>query len=109
MKTRPTKKVESMICIKKSTLGTLSAFALAACAQNGTTVSHDFQTERLLGGATAHNIAAQSIRPVDLPNSTGLTGQSGVRAVTAITRLNTREPAEISDVSASGITSSVEE
>ncbi|MEO0881603.1 MAG: hypothetical protein AAFY34_02610 [Pseudomonadota bacterium] len=82
---------------------------LAACTHRGVPVSHDFQTERLLGGATAHNIAAQSIRPVDLPNSAGLTGQSGERAVTAITRLNTREPADLSDVSASGITSTVNE
>ncbi|MEO1406842.1 MAG: hypothetical protein AAFV54_10180 [Pseudomonadota bacterium] len=92
------------------TLGILVfSVVLTACTHRGSPVSHDFQTERLLGGATAHNIAAQSIRPVDLPNSNGLTGQSGTRAVTAITRLNTREPVEFSDVSASGISSTADE
>ena len=87
----------------------LPVLGVAACTHNGQPVSHDFQTERLLGGATEHNISVHAIRPVDLPNTEGLTGQSGVRAVTAIARLNTREPQDISDVSSSGISSNVEE
>ncbi|MEM6899792.1 MAG: hypothetical protein AAF583_08485 [Pseudomonadota bacterium] len=87
----------------------LAVLSLASCSHEGVSVSHDFQTERLLGGAVSHNIATQSIRPVDLPNSNGLTGQSGERAVTAITRLNTREPADISNVSSSGIESTASE
>ncbi|MEL7129675.1 MAG: hypothetical protein AAGK23_09015 [Pseudomonadota bacterium] len=85
----------------------IAVLGLSACSANG--LDHDFQKVRLLGGATDHNIAAQSIRPVDVPNSRGLTGQSGVRAVSAIARLNSGETAELSDVSASGISSEVDE
>ncbi|MEM9670618.1 MAG: hypothetical protein AAF950_17010 [Pseudomonadota bacterium] len=97
-----------MLFRRKLFVLTVFSAVSAACAHNGAYVSHDFQTERLLGGAVTQNIAAQSIRPVDLPNSEGLQGQSGIRAVAAITRLNSREPAEISDASASGVGSSVD-
>jgi len=75
---------------------------LCACATD-----HDHSGQFVLGEATDHNIAAQSVRSVDVPNSTGLSGQSGERAVAAINRLNTGEQPELSDVSASGIGSSV--
>lgn len=87
----------------------LATLVLQACGSTGQTFDHDLQAARLLGGATAHNIAAQSIRPVDLPNSNGLTGQSGVRAVSAIARLNSGEVRELSDVSSSGVSSTVSE
>ena len=77
---------------------------LAACASD-----HDHTGNFILGGATDHNIAAQSIRSVDVPNGNGLTGQSGERAVAAITRLNTGEQPELSRVSASGIGSTSED
>lgn len=82
---------------------------LTACGSTGQRFDHDLQATRLLGGASDHNIAAQSIRPVDLPNSNGLTGQSGERAVSAIARLNSGEGRELSEVSASGVSSTVDE
>lgn len=78
-----------------------AGFALAGCASN-----HDQHGEFILGAATDANIAKQSIRSVEVPNSQGLTGQSGERAVAAITRLNSGEQEELSSVSASGIGSS---
>ncbi len=87
----------------------LAALLLPACGSTGQKFDHDLQSARLLGGATGHNIAAQSIRPVDLPNANGLTGQSGVRAVSAIARLNSGEARELSDVSSSGVSSTVSE
>lgn len=74
---------------------------LAACAPN-----HDQRDVFILGQANDRNIATQSIRSVDMPNSGGLTGQSGERAVAAITRLNTGEQTELSNISASGLGSS---
>ena len=71
---------------------------LSACAAN-----HDHQGSFILGEATEKNLAKQSIRSVEVPNSKGLTGQSGERAVAAIERLNAGETTELSDVSASGI------
>jgi len=70
----------------------------AACATD-----HDHQGSFILGEATNKNLAKQSIRSVEVPNSKGLTGQSGERAVAAIERLNAGEATELSDVSASGI------
>ncbi len=88
----------------KSVLLAIGGFALAGCASN-----HDHQADFILGTATDKNIATQSIRSVDVPNSKGLTGQSGERAVAAIARLNSGEQPELSDVSASGIGSSNDE
>jgi type IV pilus biogenesis protein CpaD/CtpE len=85
----------------KSVLLAIGGLALAGCASN-----HDQQDDFILGAATDKNIATQSIRSVDVPNSKGLTGQSGERAVAAITRLNSGEQTELSDVSSSGIGSS---
>ncbi|MEL6323318.1 MAG: hypothetical protein AAGJ29_05745 [Pseudomonadota bacterium] len=93
----------------KSTALLALAMALAGCGSTGNKFDHDFQAARLLGGATTQNIATQSIRPVDLPNTRGLEGQSGVRAVSAIARLNSGEVRELSDQSASGIGSEFEE
>lgn len=83
--------------IKYTALG-LALIGLAGCAQN-----HDHQGSFILGDATDANIAKQSVRSVEIPNSQGLTGQSGERAVAAIGRLNSGETAELSDVSASGL------
>jgi len=77
----------------------IAAIFLAACAGAG----HDHQGEFILGDATESNLTAQSIRSVEVPNSKGLTGQSGARAVAAIERLNAGEATELSDVSASDI------
>lgn len=79
-----------------------AGLGLSACA-NSHGHSHDHSGEFVLGAATDHNIAAQSTRSVEVPNSNGLTGQSGERAVAAITRLNAGEATELSDVSSSGI------
>lgn len=88
----------------KSVLLGLGGFVLVGCAS-----THDHGEDFILGAATDKNIATQSIRSVDVPNSKGLTGQSGERAVAAITRLNSGEQAELSDVSSSGIGSSNDE
>jgi len=84
--------------MKKSNLKYLflgvSASLLGGCATN-----HDLQDGFILGQATEKNLAVQSIRSVDVPNSQGLTGQSGERAVAAIERLNSGEETVLSDVS----------
>lgn len=67
------------------------AIGLSACASN-----HDQHGDFLLGAAMDQNIATQSIRPADLPNSKGLAGQSGERAVAAIDRLNSGEKPDLS-------------
>lgn len=54
---------------------------LAGCA------SHDYQDVRLLGAATSHNIALQSVRDVDTPNPLMIEGGEGgapARAVSAL-------------------------
>lgn len=83
----------------KSCCVCLAAVMLTACAGAG----HDHQGEFILGEATERNLAAQSIRSVEVPNSKGLSGQSGARAVAAIERLNAGEATELADVSASDI------
>ena len=88
----------------------VAALALTACASQGqATYDPDFQKQFILGEATDQNIALQSIRAADVPNSKGLTGQSGERAVAAIERLNTGERAELSDLSESGVGSASNE
>lgn len=77
---------------------------LAGCATPG---NHDHHGGFIFGSATDKNIASASIRSVDVPNSKGLSGQSGERAVAAIDRLNSGEQTELSDLSASGVGSSV--
>ena len=56
--------------------------ALVACA------SHDNQDRYLLGRANAANIAEQSIRDVNVPNSEANQASSGVRAANAVRALN---------------------
>ena len=96
--------------MKQSNMKYMTLFAalltLPGCAAN-----HDYHGEGgfILGAATEKNIATQSIRSVEVPNSKGLTGQSGERAVAAIARLNSGDQPELSDVSASGIGSSSNE
>lgn len=71
---------------------------LSACATN-----HDSQAGFLLGAATDRNVATQSIRAADVPNSNGLTGQSGERAVAAIDRLNSGEKPDLSGAAISPV------
>jgi len=77
--------------------GTIAALALlTACA------SHDHQDVYLLGGATETNIAAQSVRDVNLPNSRQIESTSGVRAANAVKALNEGKPKELRQASAGG-------
>lgn len=87
----------------------VTGLIFAASVLSGCATNHDQQDDFILGAATEKNIAAQSIRPIDLPNSKGLSGQSGERAVAAIARLNSGDQPELSDVSSSGIGSSNDE
>lgn len=74
---------------------------LPACA------SHDYQDQYLLGGATAANVAEQSIRDVTVPNSKANQSSSGVRAANAVRALNEGKRKELkpSGVGGSGETS----
>jgi len=69
---------------------------LTACA------SHDHQDVYLLGAATEQNIAAQSVRDVNLPNSRQIESTSGVRAANAVKALNEGKPKELRQASAGG-------
>lgn len=82
---------------------TLKTFALvfplglmAACA------SVDAQDRYLLGGANKANIAAQSERNVDLPNSKKVESTSGVRAVNAVKALNDGQTKELANTGTGG-------
>jgi hypothetical protein len=71
-----------MTCDLK-TIGAVAGICLlTACA------SFDHQDVSLLGGANEHNIAAQSVRDVNLPNSREVESSSGVRAAKAVKALN---------------------
>lgn len=74
---------------------------LPACA------SHDYQDQFLLGGASAANIAEQSIRDVTVPNSEANQSASGVRAANAVRALNEGKRKELkpSGLNGSGETS----
>lgn len=78
----------------------ITLLGLSACAGHG---SSDPDGRFILGAATDINIAAQAIRSVDIPNSNGLTGQSGERAVAAITRLNSGDQPELGDISTTNV------
>jgi type IV pilus biogenesis protein CpaD/CtpE len=67
---------------------------LAGCA------SFDHQDVYLLGGANEQNIAAQSVRDVNLPNSREVEASSGVRAVKAVKALNEGKTQELGQASA---------
>lgn len=58
------------------------ALSLGACA------SYDAQDRFVLGEATRQNIAEQSVRDVNLPNSRQVEDSSGVRAAKAVKALN---------------------
>lgn len=73
-----------------------SAIALtAACA------SHDYQDTYLLGASTELNIATQSVRDVNLPNSKAVESSSGVRAAKAVKALNEGKTQELRQQTAS--------
>ncbi len=77
--------------------GAIAALSfLAACA------SHDHQDVRLLGGATEMNIATQSVRDVNLPNSREIESTSGVRAANAVKALNEGTQKDLPQTSAGG-------
>tara|TARA_R110000787_G_scaffold74279_2_gene165185 strand:- start:1345 stop:1611 length:267 start_codon:yes stop_codon:yes gene_type:complete len=80
----------------KTTGAAVALSYLAACA------SHDHQDVRLLGGATAMNIATQAVRDVNLPNSREVESTSGVRAANAVKALNEGKQKELGQASAGG-------
>lgn len=67
---------------KKLSVVIVAVTAMSGCA------SHDNQDRYLLGKASAANIAEQSIRDVNVPNSEANTSASGVRAANAVRALN---------------------
>ena len=75
----------------------LVSAAISACA------NFDHQDEFLLGEATRHNIALQSVRNPDEPNTAKVEGQSGERAVLAVQRLNNGETAPLQNVKTSSV------
>lgn len=66
----------------KASLILVAASLLAACA------TYDDQDRFVFGEATRHNIAEQSVRDVNLPNSRKVEDSSGVRAASAVKALN---------------------
>ena len=76
---------------------TLVTAIITGCA------SFDHQDEFILGEATQANIALQSIRDTDQPNTALVEGQSGERAVAAVQRLNDGETTPLQDVKTSGV------
>ncbi|MBY9067050.1 hypothetical protein K1X12_09080 [Hyphomonas sp. WL0036] len=64
--------------------------------------SFDAQDRYVLGEATRENIAAQSVRDVNLPNSRPVESSSGVRAAKAVQALNEGKTKKLADASASG-------
>ncbi len=69
---------------------------LSACA------SVDAQDRFLLGDASRANVAAQSDRDVDLPNSKRVESTSGVRAVNAEKALNEGKTKKLAGTSTGG-------
>tara|TARA_R110002072_G_scaffold17339_5_gene66140 strand:+ start:582 stop:848 length:267 start_codon:yes stop_codon:yes gene_type:complete len=80
----------------RTTGAAVALSCLAACA------SHDHQDVRLLGAATRMNIATQSVRDVDLPNSREVESTSGVRAANAVKALNEGKQKDLGQTSAGG-------
>lgn len=74
----------------------LSLALVTGCA------SVDAQDRFLLGGANKANIAAQSERNVDLPNSKKVESTSGVRAVKAMNALNDGQTKELANTGTGG-------
>lgn len=74
----------------------LSLALLAGCA------SIDAQDRFILGDANRANIAAQSERSVDVPNSRKVESTSGVRAVAAMNALNDGQTKELANTGTGG-------
>jgi type IV pilus biogenesis protein CpaD/CtpE len=68
----------------------------------GGCASFDAQDRFILGEATRANIAAQSDRDVDLPNSRKVEATSGVRAVNAVKALNDGQTKELASAGTGG-------
>lgn len=80
----------------KPMLFILSLGLLTGCA------SVDAQDRFVLGAANKANIAAQSERNVDLPNSKKVESTSGVRAVRAVKALNDGQTRELANTGTGG-------
>lgn len=65
-----------------------SSLAIGITLWLGGCASHDAQDRFVLGEATRQNIAEQSVRDVNLPNSQKVEDSSGVRAANAVKALN---------------------
>lgn len=72
----------------------LSLTLLGGCA------SFDAQDRAVLGEATRENIALQSVRNVDVPNTASIETSSGVRAAEAVKRLNEGKTTALNETSA---------
>lgn len=75
---------------------------LVALALLGGCASVDAQDRFILGDANRANIAAQSERGVDLPNSKKVESTSGVRAVNAMKALNEGQTKELANTGTGG-------
>ena len=75
-------------------LAGLSLSLLSGCA------SFDAQDRTVLGDATRENIALQSVRNVDVPNTAAIETSSGVRAAEAVKRLNEGKTTALNETSA---------
>ena len=80
---------------KYACLSVLAVPLLTACA------THDARDRYLLGAANAANIAAQSVRDVNVPNSTEVQSSSGMRAANAVRALNEGKRKELPGTTAS--------
>ena len=78
----------------KTVCAVVGMSVLTGCA------SFDHQDVYLLGDANERNIAAQSVRDVNLPNSREVEASSGVRAVKAVKALNEGKTQELGQASA---------
>ncbi len=75
-------------------LAGFSLMLLSGCA------SFDAQDRTVLGDATRDNIALQSVRNVDVPNTAVIETSSGVRAAEAVKRLNEGKTTALNETSA---------
>lgn len=73
-----------------------ASLLLTGCA------SYDRQDQYVLGEATRANIAAQSVRDVNLPNSRAVETSSGVRAAKAVQALNEGKTKTLADAGGTG-------
>ncbi|KCZ93957.1 hypothetical protein [Hyphomonas johnsonii] len=80
----------------KASLAFLSLALVPACA------AYDHQDANLLGEANRSNIALQSVRDVNLPNSKAVETTSGVRAAKAVKALNEGKSTQLRQADAGG-------